>query len=47
MGLRAGSVVLEKRKIKYFSTNDIPFPGAPFCSVVTLLADEIIEKWCV
>jgi len=44
VGLRAGLVVLEKRKIKSPSTADIQIPGISFCSEVTLLADVIIEK---
>ena len=44
MGLRAGLVVLEKRKVKSPSIADIQIPGIPFCSEVTQLADVIGEK---
>jgi len=44
VGLRAGVVVLEKRKIETFSTAYIQIPGIPFCSEVTVLADVISEK---
>jgi hypothetical protein len=42
--LRAGLVVLEKRKIKSLSSADIQISGILFCSEVTLLADVISEK---